>query len=141
VKSRINKLEAHLFVNNKLETRGFISNYIPLSKIFCLVGKRPQLKGHRELKYSILSDGMDTPIILLDNNEWNYTMSIRQVKKEWVSNYQSHYDFIAYSGNQRLKIAKELEFSKISCVVAEDVHWAHAIHLILNKGSIEHTLS
>ena len=141
MKSLINKCEAHLFTKGDLETRDFVSFSVPLWNIFSMVSGRKELKGYDNLKYSILCDGMKTPIILLNNTKENWLMAIRQVKREYLVDYDewdTYAKYIAYSGNQRIEVAKEQEFGKISCMLAEDVHWAHALHLVLeNESSIK----
>ena len=40
----------------------------------------------------------------------------------------------------RLTIARKLGYDTISCIIAEDVHWAHAYQLILQDGVINNEI-
>jgi len=138
MKSLINKCEAYLFTKGNLETKEFVSFSVPFWNIFSMVSGRKELEGYENLKDSILSEGMKTPIILLNNTKENWLMAIRQVKREYLVDYDewdTYAKYIAYSGNQRIEIAKEQGAGKISCMLAEDVHWAHALYLVLENES------
>ena len=45
--------------------------------------------------------------------------------------------YLAYSGNSRIEIAKELSYDTIDVILVENMRWAHAAHLAL-QGRIHH---
>ena len=132
------QVEAFLVENDK----GLIwheYNVVPveLDDIFCPVNQRQSLAGYKFLKEVITSDqSMRTPIILIPNTQINYDMAIRQVRKEFIVPRNPDKDVLAYNGNQRIQIAKELNYIAISCLLVEDVHWAYTVHLVLEEGKI-----
>ena len=96
------------------------------------VKERENLKGFAELSADLESNGMINPIILLPNTEHNYEMASRGVIKDLLYEYDPRKLVLAYSGNQRLEIAKQMEVDVIDSILCEDVRWAHAISLQLN---------
>ena len=96
------------------------------------VKEREHLKGFAELSADLESNGMINPIILLPNTQHNYEMASRGVIKDLLCEYDPRKLVLAYSGNQRLEIAKQMEIDVIDSILCEDVRWAHAISLQLN---------
>ena len=114
-------------------------NTIPVdvSDIFSPVNQRQSLAGYKYLKDVISSDeSMKTPIILIPNTQTNYDMAIRQVRKDYVVPRNPNKDLLAYNGNQRIQIAKELGYIAISSMLVENVQWAYTVHLVLDEGKI-----
>ena len=84
---------------------------------------------------------MDAAISLICravNTYPNWYASQRGVKNHhpWLKSYP----LLAYTGNQRLTIARKLGYDTISCIIAEDVKWAHAYQLILQDGVINNEI-
>jgi len=114
-------------------------NTIPVdvSDIFSPVNQRQSLAGYKYLKDVISSDeSMKTPIILIPNTQTNYDMAVRQVRKDFVVPRNPNKDLLAYNGNQRIQIAKELGYIAISSMLVENVQWAYTVHLVLDEGKI-----
>ena len=110
---------------------------VDVSDIFSPVNQRQSLAGYKYLKDVISSDeSMKTPIILIPNTQTNYDMAVRQVRKDFLVPRNPNKDLLAYNGNQRIQIAKELGYIAISSMLVENVQWAYTVHLVLDEGKI-----
>jgi hypothetical protein len=90
-----------------------------------------------KLKYDIIKKGLLHPIIVIDNSKYNYNMAIRQVSKDLLLPFDSNKPLLAYTGNQRIVIARKWKYSYISTIIMPDVHWAHAAQLHIQNGKID----
>ena len=92
-----------------------------------------------KLKNDIIERGLTHPIIVIENTKANYDMAIRQVSEDLILPFEDENvkSFLAYTGNQRIVIAKELGYSYISTLIMSDVHWAHAAQLHIQKGKVD----
>ena len=94
-------------------------------------------KGDAKLKYDIIKKGLLHPIIVIENTEHNYNMAIRQITEDLILPFDSEKPLLAYTGNQRITIAKKWRYSYISTLVMPDVHWAHAAQLQIQNGKVD----
>mgnify|MGYP003147860597 CR=1 FL=1 len=138
LKSQKNQVEAFLVESNEgLVWHEYNAVPVDIEDIFCPVNQRQSLSGYKYLFDVISSDkSMKTPIILIRNTQTNYDMAIRQVRKDFVVPRNENKDLLAYNGNQRIQIAKELGYIAISSMLVESVQWAYTVHLVLDEGRI-----
>ena len=129
--SQTTTAKAYLFTDDKLEETHYGIITVAFENIFMLV--KP--KHNASLKKSIEASGLKDPLILIPNSEKNYEMAIRGVKKDLIEE-QKEAPFLCYAGNQRMTALKELGYLGASCIIADDVHWAHSVHLVLQDGVI-----
>jgi hypothetical protein len=94
-------------------------------------------KGDAKLKYDIIKRGLLHPIIVIENTEYNYKMAIRQITEDLILPFDSKKPLLAYTGNQRITIAKKWRYSYISTIIMPDVHWAHAAQLQIQNGKVD----
>ena len=90
-----------------------------------------------KLKYDIIKKGLLHPIIVIENTKYNYQMAIRQVSKDLILPFDNTKPFLAYTGNQRIVIARKWKYSYISTLIMPDVHWAHAAQLHIQNGKVD----
>tara|TARA_Y100001963_G_C6738950_1_gene427888 strand:+ start:327 stop:761 length:435 start_codon:yes stop_codon:yes gene_type:complete len=105
-----------------------------LIDIQCAV--RPSI-DYKVLWKDIAYNGMTDPIIIIPNSEKNYDLAIRQITPDLILPYEPNRPCLAYTGNQRIALAKWKNFSHISTIEMPDVHWAHAAHLKLQNGEVD----
>ena len=91
-------------------------------------------KQYKELRANIKENGLIHPIIVMPNKYGNYLEAVRQVKN--TTKFNKYRELLAYNGNQRLEICRELGIDTIDCLLVEDVKWAHALQLVLQDGVI-----
>ena len=125
------------FFETELTNKTFLAFNVGLDFIFCPDTDRKQLKGYKETLASINKYGMKTPIILLENTQENYEKPLELVKKDLIVDWNPDRKYLAYSGNSRIEIAKELGCDTIDAILVDDMRWAHAAHLAL-QGRINH---
>ena len=94
-------------------------------------------KGDAKLKYDIIKRGLLHPIIVIENTEYNYKMAIRQITEDLILPFDRKKPLLAYTGNQRITIAKKWRYSYISTIIMPDVHWAHAAQLQIQNGKVD----
>ena len=70
--------------------------------------------------------GMNNPLILLSSTEYNLAMEGDQPP---ITE-----SFVCYKGNTKLSSAKDLGYTAIDCIIADDIYWAKAIEYALNQG-------
>ena len=90
-----------------------------------------------KLKYDIIKKGLLDPIIVIENTKYNYQMAIRQISKDLILPFDSKKPLLAYTGNQRIVIARKWRYSYISTLIMPDVHWAHAAQLHIQNGKVD----
>ena len=97
-----------------------------------------------KLKNDIIERGLTHPIIVIENTKANYDMAIRQVSEDLILPFDRSIggngmikSFLAYTGNQRIVIAKELGYSYISTLIMPEGHCAHAGQLHIQKGKVD----
>ena len=125
------------FFETELTCKTFWTFSVGLDFIFRPVKNRKELKGYKDTLASINKYGMKTPIILLDNNQENYEKPLEFVKKEFIVRWNPTNKYLAYSGNSRIEIAKEIGCDTIDAILVDDMRWAHAAHLAL-QGKVNH---
>lgn len=125
-------------LGGELNATTFATMAVDLDYIACPVKERELINGYDFLKWSIITNGMTDPVILLPNSQSVYDMAIRQVDKRFINNFDPSAKLLAYTGSQRISIAKELDYMAIEAVIVEDVHWAHSVQLMLQDGVIKH---
>jgi hypothetical protein len=81
--------------------------------------------------------GMRDPIIIIKNTTDNYWQAIRNITPDLILPFDPNRPYLAYTGNQRIALAKWKNFSHISTIEMPDVHWAHAAHLKLQDGVVD----
>ena len=131
LQSQTRKVSAFLIGEEFLEAEYAVTG-VAIDLVAPHVKEREHLKGFAELSADLESNGMINPIILLPNTKHNYEMASRGVIKDLLCEYDPSKLVLAYSGNQRLEIAKQMEIDVIDSILCEDVKWAHAISLQLN---------
>lgn len=94
-------------------------------------------RGDAKLKYDIIKRGLLHPIIVIENTKFNYKMAIRQITPDLILPYDVEKPLLAYTGNQRIEIAKKWRYSYISTLIMPDVHWAHAAQLQIQDGKVD----
>ena len=90
-----------------------------------------------KLKYDIIKKGLLDPIIVIENTKYNYQMAIRQISKDLILPFDIEKPLLAYTGNQRIVIARKWRYSYISTLIMPDVHWAHAAQLQIQNGKVD----
>ena len=125
------------FFETELTCKTFWAFKVGLNFIFRPVKHRKQLKGYAHTLASIKAEGMKTPIILLKNTRENYEKPLELVKKDLIVDWNPDRKYLAYSGNSRIEIAKELGCDTIDAILVDDMRWAHAAHLAL-QGRLDH---
>ena len=125
------------FFETELTCKTFWTFKVGLDFIFRPVKNRKELKGYKDTLASINKYGMRTPIILLDNNQENYEKPLELVKKEFIVRWNPTNKYLAYSGNSRIEIAREIGCDTIDAILVDDMRWAHAAHLAL-QGKVNH---
>ena len=113
--------------------------FVPMEaaiKLICRAVKHERVQ--KSLAKSFNEEGLLDPIIVIPNTYANWMMAVRGVKSHtpWLKSYP----LLAYTGNQRLTLARKLGYDTISCIIAEDVHWAHSYQLTLQDGVINNEI-
>lgn len=128
-------ITTYLMTPDGLESESFNPMDASISLI-CRAVKHDRVQ--KSLANSFNEVGLLDPIIVIPNTYPNWFASQRGVKNHhpWLKSYP----LLAYTGNQRLTIARKLGYDTISCIIAEDVHWAHAYQLILQDGVINNEI-
>ena len=135
--SQKTQVEAFLVNNFDVASKEYSALPVDLDEIFYPVNQRQSFAGYSVLKAMITSaKSMITPIILIPNTQFNYDMAMRNVRKDFIVPRNPDRDLLAYNGNQRIQIAKELDYVAIYSMLVEDVRWAHTVHLVLDEGKI-----
>lgn len=127
----VDRVSAFLYKDNRLEDSEYATTNILLKDIFMPVKPKKNLA----LQDSLMVAGMKNPLIVLTNTQKNYDMAIRGIRPDLVEERTSA-SFLCYAGNQRMVALQSLGYKMASCILADDVHWAHAIHLVLEEGKI-----
>lgn len=125
------------FFERELKNNTYWAFEVPLNLIFSPVKHRRKLKGYNETLMDIQRQGMRDPIILLKNTKENYEKPLELVKKEFIVRWNPTNKYLAYSGNSRIEIAKEIGCDTIDAILVDDMRWAHAAHLAL-QGKVNH---
>ena len=126
IKSHVDKVSAYLFKEDRLQE----SEYAPILVHIDTIDTVIDYKNNTALLDSLMTAGLQTPIVIVNNTEENYTYITQNKNTE---KRESNKPFLCYSGNQRLAAVKKLGYDTVHCIFVEDVHWAHAVHLVLNK--------
>lgn len=132
LESPVDKVSAYLFKNNILQESEYAPTMVHIDTIFMLVKDKDNIP----LLDSIMTGGLQTPLILIDNTQENYDLAIRGVRPDLIQPRDTSRPFLCYAGNQRLTAIKKLGYDTVHCLFVEDIHWAHAVHLVLQKGKI-----
>ena len=105
-------------------------------QLICRAVKHDRVQ--KSLAQSFNEVGLLDPIIVIPNTYPNWWASQRGVKNHqpWLKSYP----LLAYTGNQRLSIARKLDYDTISCILAENVEWAHSYQLTLQDGVINNEI-
>ena len=112
-------------------------SYITKTKIDDIAVVVLPSKGDAKLKYHIIKKWLLHPLIVINNTEHNYNMAIRQITEDLILPFDSKKPLLAYTGNQRIAIAKKWRYSYISTLIMPDVHWAHAAQLQIQNGKVD----
>tara|TARA_B100001057_G_scaffold488671_1_gene573494 strand:+ start:983 stop:1207 length:225 start_codon:yes stop_codon:yes gene_type:complete len=70
--------------------------------------------------------GMNDPLILLSSKDYNLAMEGDQPTITEP--------FVCYKGNTKLSSAKDVGYTAIDCIIADDIYWAKAIEYALIQG-------
>lgn len=92
-------------------------------------------KINKKLLLDIEKNGLENPLIVIPNSYSNFIQA-RQGVKNARSQHLKTFPLLAYTGNQRINIFRKLKIDTVTCIIAEDVHWAHSYQLTLQKGVI-----
>ena len=122
------------FFNEELLSSTFWTFRVSINSIFSPVKHRKELKNYKNLFEDISKRGMKTPIILLKNTKKNYEEPLELVKEDLIVEWNPDKEYLAYSGNSRIEIGKELGCDSVDSILVEDMRWAHAAHIAL-QGS------
>tara|TARA_Y100000593_G_C4085014_1_gene225708 strand:- start:29 stop:424 length:396 start_codon:yes stop_codon:yes gene_type:complete len=122
------------FFNEELLSSTFWTFRVSINSIFSPVKHRKELKNYKNLFENISKRGMKTPIILLKNTKENYEEPLKLVKEDLIVEWNPDKEYLAYSGNSRIEIGKELGCDSVDSILVEDMRWAHAAHIAL-QGS------
>ena len=122
------------FFNEELLSSTFWTFTVSIDSIFSPVKHRKELKNYKNLFKDISKRGMKTPIILLKNTRKNYEEPLELVKEDLIVEWNPDKEYLAYSGNSRIEIGKELGCDSVDSILVEDMRWAHAAHIAL-QGS------
>ena len=122
------------FFNEELLSGTFWVNRVSIDSIFSPVKHRKELENYETLLADIGKQGMKTPIILLKNTRENYEKPLELVRKDLIVEWNPDKKYLAYSGNSRIEVGKEMGCNSIDSIIVKDMRWAHAAHIAL-KGS------
>lgn len=136
LQSQVRRVKTYLFKGDVLEAEYAVTG-VALDLIAPHVSQRKNLKGFEALAKDIQANTMINPIIVIPNTQKNYDLASRNVVEEFLCEYNPDKNVLAYSGNQRLEVARQLDIEVIDCILCENVEWAHAISLKLNEGKLE----
>jgi len=125
------------FFEKELRNKTYWVFEVSLDFIFTPVKDRKKLKGYNETLMDINKNGMNDPVILLDNNQENYEKPLELVKKKFIKRWNPNNRYLAYSGNSRIEMARDLNCTSIDAILVDDMRWAHAAHLAL-QGKLHH---
>ena len=132
LESPVDKVSAFLFKNNILQESEYAPTMVHIDTIFMPVKDKENVP----LLDSIMTAGLQTPLILINNTQENYDLAIRGIRPDLIQPRDESKSFLCYAGNQRLTAIKKLGYDTVHCLFVEDIHWAHAVHLVLQKGKI-----
>ena len=122
------------FFNEELLSSTFWTFRVSINSIFSPVKHRKELKNYKNLFEDISKRGMKTPIILLKNTKKNYEEPLELVKEDLIVEWNPDKEYLAYSGNSRIEVGKEMGCNSIDSIIVKDMRWAHAAHIAL-QGS------
>ena len=122
------------FFNKELLSGTFWVNRVSIDSIFSPVKHRKELENYETLLADIGKQGMKTPIILLKNTRENYEKPLELVRKDLIVEWNPDKKYLAYSGNSRIEVGKEMGCNSIDSIIVKDMRWAHAAHIAL-QGS------
>ena len=122
------------FFNKELLSGTFWVNRVSIDSIFSPVKHRKELENYETLLADIGKQGMKTPIILLKNTRENYEKPLELVKRDLIVKWNPDKKYLAYSGNSRIEVGKEMGCNSIDSIIVKDMRWAHAAHIAL-QGS------
>ena len=122
------------FFNEELLSGTFWVNRVSIDSIFSPVKHRKELENYETLLADIGKQGMKTPIILLKNTRENYEKPLELVRKDLIVEWNPDKKYLAYSGNSRIEVVKEMGCNSIDSIIVKDMRWAHAAHIAL-QGS------
>ncbi len=122
------------FFNEELLSGTFWVNRVSIDSIFSPVKHRKELENYETLLADIGKQGMKTPIILLKNTRENYEKPLELVRKDLIVEWNPDKKYLAYSGNSRIEVGKEMGCNSIDSIIVKDMRWAHAAHIAL-QGS------
>ena len=122
------------FFNEELLSGTFWVTRVSIDSIFSPVKHRKELENYETLLADIGKQGMKTPIILLKNTRENYEKPLELVRKDLIVEWNPDKKYLAYSGNSRIEVGKELVCNSIDSIIVKDMRWAHAAHIAL-QGS------
>ena len=125
------------FFERELKNNTYWAFEVPLNLIFSPVKHRRKLKGYNDTLMDIQRQGMRDPIILLKNTKENYEKPLELVEKKFIKDWNPDRKYLAYAGNSRIEMAKDLNCTSIDAILVENMRWAHAAHLAL-QGGISH---
>ena len=109
-------------VKQELEEAEYKPILVDLDRIFCV---------EKEYQEDSIADGlvlmgMKDPLILLSFKDYNLAMGGDQPTIEEP--------FVCYKGNIKLSSAKDLGYTAIDCIIADDIYLAKAIEIALFQG-------
>ena len=122
------------FFNEELLSGTFWVNRVSIDSIFSPVKHRKELENYETLLANIGKQGMKPPIILLKNTRENYEKPLELVRKDLIVEWNPDKKYLAYSGNSRIEVGKEMGCNSIDSIIVKDMRWAHAAHIAL-QGS------
>ena len=122
------------FFNKELLSGTFWVNRVSIDSIFSPVKHRKELENYETLLADIGKQGMKTPIILLKNTRENYEKPLELVRKDLIVEWNPDKKYLAYSGNSRIEVGKEMGCNSIDSIIVKDMRGAHAAHIAL-QGS------
>ena len=139
IANNIQPVTAFLHKNEELQQSTFQPIEVLITLIQSSVPHPNSNKEYKLVEKSIIEQGLQNPVIVIPNTAANFTACVKNVKGAAVKRLQTK-PLLAYTGNQRLDIARKLKYDTISVIIAEDVYWAHSYQLTIQKGIINHVL-
>lgn len=132
LQSKLNEINVVYVSESGIQYKTYYSSNISISNIadFVSLESRLEQPGFYELEETILSNGMENPIILVPNTIEEYDKGSLTVTSEYLSQFNPTKPYLCVFGNQRLAIAKRNNFTAISSIITQDA--SHAI-LVQNK--------
>ena len=88
-------------------------------------------KDNLALLDSVITSGLQKPLILVNNTEENYNLIAK--RKGILKERNINKPFLCYAGCEKLSAVKKLGYDTVDALIVENIQWAQAVYKALNK--------